>query len=242
MDDKPQRRRRHWPEPTVASPPLPAPSFSHEEWVEDSVNLLNHMRDTRPEKPVPHEGRWRVQRYLASIQQMFGQHPAFKDHAVRGDLATLILALDALDNYVEHEMLHKRKGANKAPETELGRQFRLTVLQMVDHLISTGMKRNDAYRFVATELTAAGQGALKPGPLGPTPPFDWKTIKRWYEATRFRYKKGKQAEKPEDADWLFWRAHERQCQTLSEAQQSVRRLLAMPVVQALFPKCVKTPS
>lgn len=241
MNDNPQRRRRHGSAPISDTRPLPVGSFNPEEWAEDSLNQLDYVRDTKPEKAVAHEGRSRVRRYLASLQHMLGDHPAFKHHAVRGDLAVLILALDGLDNCVEHEMLRKRKGGNRPRETKLDRQFRLLVLQMADHLILAGMERTPAYKFLATELTVAGQGALKPSLEDPGAPFEPDTIKRWYQQTRFRHEKGKEAEKPEDAEWLFWRGLERGCQTIPEAQQSVRTSLAEIAVRAVFPRCLKTP-
>jgi hypothetical protein len=236
-----KRRRRQDPPVQVNLPPLTAGAFDPDEWVEDCLGLLDYVRDTKPEKRVAHEGRWRAQRYLASLQRMLGDHPAFKDHAVRGDLAILALALDGLDNYVEHEIVRKRKGANKPPETKIERQFRLLILQMVDCLIQAGMERGAAYKFLAAAVTSAGQGALKPpSDNSPNPPFNPGTIKRWYEATRFRHEKGQDAERPDDALWLFWRKLDLAQQTVAEAQESVRLWLAQPVVKALFPKCLKT--
>ena len=237
MDERRPRRRRvpDWIDTTDPKPP----AFDPVAWAEDGVDLLDYVRDAKPGKPVAHEGRWRTRRVVGALQHMLGSHPAFKDHAVRGDLAVLVLALDGLDNFVEHELLRKRKGGNRPPETKLSRQFRLLVLQMVDHLILAGMDREAAYKFLAAEITAAGQGALKPPADNPDAPFPPATIKRWYQRTRINIDAGKDADNPEDAEWLFWRSRQRQAETVPEAQHSVREWLAQPVVKAIFPRCAK---
>jgi|GEM_PF-3293814 len=231
-------RRRRVPDRVDTTDPEP-PAFDPVAWAEDGLDLLDHVRDAKPARPAIHEGRWRTRRAINALSRMLGSHPSFKDHAVRGDLAVLALALDGLDNFVEHDMLRKRKGGNRPPGTRLSRQFRLLVLQMVDHLILAGMDRGAAYKFLAAEITAAGQGALKPPADNPDAPFPPATIKRWYQRTRINIDAGKDAEAPEDADWLFWRSRQRQPDAISEAQDKVREWLALPAVRAVFPRCAK---
>jgi hypothetical protein len=169
------------------------------------------------------------------MQRILGDHPAFKHHEVRDDLAVLILALDGLDNFVEHEMLRKLDGGNRAPETKLTRQFRLLVLDFLKRLLAAGMKRTPAYKFLAREITKAGQGALKPSGKNPGAPFSSATIKRWHERTLTRFEDGRPADRPDDAEWLFWASLNADLQSIDEAQKAVRELLQHSFVQAVFP-------
>jgi hypothetical protein len=219
----------------------PAPAkFDAELWADDALDLLDYVKsESAAKRPSPNEQRRRVRRYLNVLHRMLGGHPAFRGHDVRGDLTVLSLALDGLDSGVEHQILRRRTGGNRPPETRISRQFRLIVLQLCDQLIRAGMHREAAYKFLADELTAVGVAALKPKLEDANRDFKAATIKRWYQATRARPNQGKGPERPDDAEWLLARPQAPKGTSVEDLQRWARSSLRLPLVQAIFPKCAK---
>jgi hypothetical protein len=231
-------RRRRPDDAPIETPPPPPPSFSPGEWAEDALGLLDYVKN-EPSEPEPLRRRRRARRYLNALQHILGEHPSFAQHEVRADLALLSLALDALDSGVEHEILRRRKAWQQAPETNLTRQFRLFVLQCCDRLVGAGLSTSAASSWLAEALTAEGIRSLKGGRSKPATPFSGATVKRWYQATRSHPGKGKDAERPDEAEWLFRRAIGREPESVADAKKGVVAWLKIPAVRAYFPECAK---
>ena len=179
--------------------------------------------------------RDKVRRTLAALQHVFGQSLVLQDHAAREDLALLILALKAENSGYLHPLLKPLDSLNRLPDHAISVQFRRIVLQCVDLLIASGSGREDAFRFVSSELDRRGVPPLKAKPGEPSS-FKASTIKRWWSRTR----PGRDGniENEEDAAFLE-RMAVRHPVSLAEAKAEVRTWLDQPIVRAMSPKGAK---
>ena len=117
-----------------------------------------------------------------------------------------------------------------SPETSLSRHFRLIVLQFFEALIAASVPREEAYKWLASELTKAGAV----GRNGTE--FSASTIKRWYQRTLAHPEKDKDAERKDDAQWLWRRSLGQEPSNAEEVKQWVRSSLQNPLIRALLPK------
>jgi hypothetical protein len=212
----------------MMSPPIDS-GFEQNLWAEDARKRLDVALASPKQADQWRDLRRKVRRIVNAVNAALADHPALRDHDALPHLILLSLALDALDSGVPHP-LFKVKAGNRAHETNLSRQFRLIVLQLTDAVIRAGASRIEAYRFIAAQLTKAGVGGLKSGG-----PFKASLIERWYQRTVPHPEKNKDAELPDDADWLFGRRLTSESATVDEAKAWVRCQLQLPIVRALFP-------
>lgn len=205
-------------------------SFDGLQWADDLREYLDAALDGGPGTNEDKELRRKARRALSALTFSMGKHPLLRDHEGRGYLVLLSLALEALDSGLCHRMLRKVPGANRPPETSLSRHFRLIVLQSFEALIAASVPREEAYKWLASELTKAGAV----GRNGTE--FSASTIKRWYQRTLAHPEKGKDAERKDDAQWLWRRSLGQEPPNAEEVKQWVRSSLQNPLIRALLPK------
>lgn len=231
-----RRRRikdRIFPVVPVSSP------FQPDLWAKDAVARLDHARDADMPDDVSNAQRWRLRRQISALASALGEHPDFAAHPVRTDMAVLLLALSTLDEGSVHDVLKARpKGRGNTHEGLLKRQFKVFVIQMCDHLIGSGMEKQDAFVFLAKAITDAGQGALKPPQGDPNAQFAPATVKRWYQSLV-----------PGETTGVEDNALRRRIEKLplvlprssaADAKRDVMAWLALEQVRATFPKSVGT--
>lgn len=206
------------------------PSFDGQRWVDKLRESLDDALDGNRHHDEGRELRRKARRALSALTSSMGEHPSLRDHEGRPYLVLLSLALDALDYGSCHPMLRKVPGANRPPETKLSRNFRLIVLQFCEELIAAGIPRDEAYGWLASELTKAGAVGRN------RTEFPAGTIKRWYQRTLAHPEKDKGAEREDDAQWLCWRSLGCEPSSAEEVKLWVRNSLQTPLIRALLPK------
>lgn len=232
-------RRRRKKDRILPAAPVSSP-FQPDLWVKDALARLDHARGADMPDDVPNALRWRVRRQISALASALAEHPDFAAHPVRTDLTVLALALATLDDGLAHDLLKpRRRGRGNTPEDAIKRQFKVFAIQMCDHLIASGMGKEDAFVFLAKAITDAGQGALKPPPDDPNAPFAPSTIQRWYQSLV----PGKTTGVEDDA--LRRRLEKLPAiaprTSITDAKRDVKAWLALEQVRATFQKSVKPP-
>ena len=204
--------------------------FSADDWCSDLLGPLEAF----PSDPAKdwRRSRDRLRRLIAKLRSAIVGLPGATGAAVN-QLTILELALASLNTGEVHPLLTPLPAMNKLPDSAAADQFRRVVLQCTEHMIASGMGRPKAFKHVADEITARGQGALKGGGAS----FSADTVKRWFQAARSS--DGSPPENLGDAEWLDRHALNYLGAPLETAKANVRSWLDDPRVRAVFPKVRK---
>lgn len=222
-------RRRRVRDRLVVDPQKTA-DFSPEDWCSDLLGALEAF----PSDPAKdwRRSRDRLRRLIAKLRSAINGLPG-QTRAAADQLTILELALASLNTGEVHPLLTPLPAMNRLPDSAAADQFRRVVLQCTEHMIASGMSRSTAFRYVAAEITARGQGALKGG----SGSFSADTVKRWFQAARSSDQSP--AENLGDAEWLDRHALNYLGAPLETARANVRSWLDDPRVRAVFPKVRK---
>lgn len=149
-------------------------------WGDALVSILRYAGNPEESISTVSERRRRLRRLLNALNHAMGVHPDLAELEVRDDLAHLGLALEGLDVGVIRPILRKPEGVgNRPPDTRSMQQFRVYVVAFALLLDQSGVKRSDAFTWVADQLTAAGaKGSRRDATEKPG--FKPDTVKRYF--------------------------------------------------------------
>ena len=132
------------------------------EWGDALISMLRYAGDPEVRVVTISDRRRRLRRFINALNHSMGLHPDLAELEIRDDLAHLGLALEGLDVGEVHPLVRTPDGmGNRLPDTRTAQQFRVYVAAFCLILIHAGVKRTDAFVWVADELTKAGATSLK---------------------------------------------------------------------------------
>lgn len=184
MTDNPGMRSRSATGPREMVGPAMAPEIANSlNWTDSLVDALQWLGELPPPNGHVPAQRTRLRKFLNLINHYMGRHPELQKLVLRDDIATLGVALDALNFGTVHPLL-ATQAFNKAPDTKIDQQFRAYVISFVHILVAAGVKEPAAFKTVAAELTRAGFQASRPTEKNPSTDFRVETVRRWHHQAK----------------------------------------------------------
>lgn len=184
MTDNPGMRSATSSGPREMVGPAMAPEVANSlNWTDSLVDALQWIGELPPPAGHVPSQRTRLRKILNMINHYMGRHPELQKLAFRDDIATLGVALDALNSGTVHPLL-ATQALNKPPDTKIDQQFRAYVVSFVHILVVAGMKEPAAFKAVAAELTRAGFRASRPTEKKPSTEFRIDTVRRWHHQAK----------------------------------------------------------
>lgn len=184
MTDNPGMRSAKSSGPRELIGPAMAPEIANSlNWTDSLVEALQWLGELSPPAGHVPSQRTRLRKLLNMINHYMGRHPGLQRLAFRDDIATLGVALDALNSGTVHPLL-ATQAFNKPPDTKIDQQFRAYVVSFVHILVVAGVEEPAAFKTVAAELTRAGFRASRPTEKKPSTDFRVDTVRRWHHQAK----------------------------------------------------------